>query len=84
MMISTSRVRIISAIIKREVNISKLAEMVGLVESAVSHHKRGLRQMRIFRARREGKEVYSSFIDPHVVELYRHRVRHVQIEISPH
>jgi len=74
----TSRVRILSAIVEQEVNISTLAEMVGLTESAVSHHMRGLRQMNIVRARREGKEVYYSIIDPHIVELFQQGVRHMQ------
>ena len=74
----TSRVRILSVIIDQELNTSKLAELLGLTESAVSHHLRGLRQMRIVRARREGKEVYYSVIDPHIVELFRQGVRHVQ------
>jgi DNA-binding transcriptional ArsR family regulator len=76
----TSRVRILSAIVEQEVNISALAEMVGLTESAVSHHMRGLRQMRIVQARREGKEVYYSVIDPHIVALFQQGVRHVQEE----
>jgi DNA-binding transcriptional ArsR family regulator len=74
----TSRVRILSAVIEQEVNISTLAEMVGLTESAVSHHMRGLRQMHIVRARREGKEVYYSVIDPHLVALFHQGVRHIQ------
>ena len=76
----TSRVRILSAIVEQETNISTLAEMVGLTESAVSHHMRGLRQMRIVRARREGKEVYYSVIDPHIVALFQQGIRHVQEE----
>jgi DNA-binding transcriptional ArsR family regulator len=74
----TSRVRILSAIIEKEVNISTLAEMVGVTESAVSHHMRGLRQMRIVRARRDGKEVYYSVDDPHIIALFQQGVRHVQ------
>jgi ArsR family transcriptional regulator len=73
----TSRVRILSAIIEQEANISALAEILGLTESAVSHHMRGLRQMRIVRARRDGKEVYYSVIDPHIVELFQQGVRHI-------
>ena len=76
----TSRVRILSAIVEQEVNISALAEMVGVTESAVSHHMRGLRQMRIVQARREGKEVYYSVIDPHIVALFQQGVRHIQEE----
>jgi ArsR family transcriptional regulator len=74
----TSRVRILSAILEQEVNTSALAEMIGLTESAVSHHLRGLRQMRIVRARRDGKEVYYSVIDPHLVALFQQGIRHVQ------
>ena len=74
----TSRVRILSAIIDRELNISTLAGLIGLTESAVSHHMRGLRQMHLVRARRDGKEVYYSVIDPHIVELFQQGVRHIK------
>ena len=74
----TSRVRILAAIIEQELNTSKIAEMVGLTESAVSHHMRGLRQMRIVQARRDGKEVYYTVIDPHIVALFQQGVRHIQ------
>jgi len=74
----TSRVRILSAIIEKEVNISALAPLVGVSESAVSHHMRGLRQMRIVRARRDGKEVFYSVDDPHIIALFQQGVRHVQ------
>jgi ArsR family transcriptional regulator len=74
----TSRVRILAAILEREMNISALAELVGVSESAVSHHMRGLRQLHIVRARRDGKEVYYSIVDPHIVALFQQGVRHVQ------
>jgi ArsR family transcriptional regulator len=74
----TSRVRILSAIIEKEVNISALAALVGVSESAVSHHMRGLRQMRIVRARRDGKEVFYSVDDVHIIELFQQGIRHVQ------
>jgi len=74
----TSRVRILAAIIEKEANITALAEMVGITESAISHHMRGLRQMHIVRARREGKEVFYSVNDPHIIALFQQGVRHVQ------
>ena len=76
----TSRVRILSAIIEKEANITALAEMVGITESAISHHMRGLRQMHIVRARRDGKEVFYSVDDPHIIALFQQGVRHVQEE----
>jgi ArsR family transcriptional regulator, lead/cadmium/zinc/bismuth-responsive transcriptional repressor len=74
----TSRVRIMAAIIEQELNTSVIADLVGLTESGVSHHLRGLRQMRIVQARRDGKEVYYSVHDPHIVELFQQGVRHIQ------
>ena len=54
----TSRVRIMSALTTQELNVGALAEIVGISESAVSHHMRGLRQMGLVKARRHGKEVF--------------------------
>jgi len=76
----TSRARILSAILEQEMNISALAELIGVTDSAVSHHMRGLRQMKIVRARRNGKEVYYNVIDPHIIALFQQGVRHVQEE----
>lgn len=74
----TSRVRILSAIIDKEMNVSQLAEMVGVTESAISHHMRGLRQMHLVKARRDGKEVFYFVDDPHIITLFQQGVRHVK------
>jgi len=74
----TSRVRIIYAILDQEMNTSGLAELISLTTSAVSHHLRSLRQMNIVQARREGKEVYYSVRDPHIVALFQQGVEHVR------
>jgi len=74
----TSRVRIMSALLDGEKNVGRLAELVGISESAVSHHMRGLRQTRIVTARRDGKEVYYSITDPHIMTLFRQGVEHVR------
>jgi len=60
-----------------EQNVGKLAEMVGISESAISHHLRGLRQMRIVRARKEGRQVYYALEDEHIADLYRRGLEHV-------
>jgi len=73
-----SRVRILSGIVEQEMNISTLAELIGVTDSAISHHMRGLRQLRLVKSRREGKEVYYYVDDPHIVALFQQGVRHVQ------
>ena len=74
----TSRVRILSAIVDQELNVTALAQAVGISESAVSHHLRGLRQMRLVKARRDGKEVYYRLEDEHIIALFQQGVRHIQ------
>jgi DNA-binding transcriptional ArsR family regulator len=76
----TSRVRILAFIVEKEMNISALAKLIGVTESAVSHHMRGLRQMRLVNSRREGKEVFYRVDDPHIIALFQQGVRHVQEE----
>ena len=73
----TSRVRIISVLVYGEQNVGRLAESTRLTQSAVSHHMRALRQMRLVRARREGRQVFYS-LDAHVVNLFRYGLEHVQ------
>jgi len=74
----TSRVRILSALISEELNVTALALAVGISESAVSHHMRGLRQMRLVESRRDGKEVYYRLEDNHIIALFQQGVKHIQ------
>ncbi|UCD99652.1 MAG: winged helix-turn-helix transcriptional regulator [Chloroflexota bacterium] len=72
-----SRLRIISTLVDQELNVSAIAELVGLSESATSHHLRGLRQMNLVRARKEGRQVYYCLKDEHVKTLYQIGLDHV-------
>jgi ArsR family transcriptional regulator, lead/cadmium/zinc/bismuth-responsive transcriptional repressor len=75
-----SRVRILSAIIEQEMNTSKVAELIGLTESAVSHHLRSLRQQRLVYSHRVGKEVFYQVVDEHIIALFQQGVKHIQDE----
>ncbi|HQZ52590.1 MAG TPA: metalloregulator ArsR/SmtB family transcription factor, partial [Thermoflexales bacterium] len=50
-----SRVRILFSLLQGEVNVGAIAAQIGVSESAVSHHLRGLRQLRIVSARKDGR-----------------------------
>lgn len=76
----TTRVRILSVLTEREMNVGSLAATVNVSQSAVSHHLRGLRQLKLVRARRDGREVYYRVDDEHIIALFQQGVRHVQHE----
>jgi len=73
----TSRVRIISVLAEGEANVGALAEAIGISESAISHHMRGLRQMRLVRARKEGRQVFYTLDDNHILDLFARGLDHV-------
>jgi ArsR family transcriptional regulator, lead/cadmium/zinc/bismuth-responsive transcriptional repressor len=74
----TSRVRILSALVDQELNVTTLAALVGITDSAISHHLRGLRQMRLVQSRRDGKEVYYRIDDEHIIALFQQGIKHIQ------
>ena len=75
-----SRLRIIAALSEEETNVSDLADIVGISESAVSHQLRTLRQLRIVHARKQGREVFYSLDDEHVTDLFRRGLEHIKHE----
>lgn len=74
----TSRVRIIAALTGGEMHVSALADAVGISESAISHHMRHLRQLRLVRTRKDGRYVFYVLDDNHVADLFRCGLEHVQ------
>jgi ArsR family transcriptional regulator, lead/cadmium/zinc/bismuth-responsive transcriptional repressor len=73
-----TRVRILDAISRSELRVGEIAEVLGLTESAVSHQLRLLRNMRLVRSRRDGKSIYYSLDDQHIVRLFEQGLEHVQ------
>ncbi len=74
----TSRIKLLATLIGGETNVGALAEAAGISESAVSHHMRHLRQLRMVRARKEGRQVFYSLEDQHIVDLFLRGVAHIQ------
>jgi DNA-binding transcriptional ArsR family regulator len=67
----------VAALQAGELSVGELAEQVGISHSAVSHHLRHLRQMRLVRARKAGRYVYYALDDDHVIDLFRCGLEHV-------
>lgn len=74
----TSRVRIISALLEKEISVGVLAKQLRMSESAVSHQLRGLRLQRIVKARKEGRQMFYSLDDEHVTDLFRQGLKHME------
>jgi ArsR family transcriptional regulator, lead/cadmium/zinc/bismuth-responsive transcriptional repressor len=72
-----TRVRILDALSQDELCVCDLATLLGLTESAVSHQLRLLRNLRLVRARRDGRMMIYALDDQHIVTLFHQGLRHV-------
>jgi DNA-binding transcriptional ArsR family regulator len=79
---NATRLQIVRALAGRELCVGDLAAAVGASPSAVSHHLRQLRQMRLVRYRRDGKLTYYSLDDEHVAQLFDLGLQHVREELE--
>ncbi|MBT7069961.1 MAG: helix-turn-helix transcriptional regulator [Anaerolineae bacterium] len=75
-----SRIQIVSALIDNEINVGELAKIAGISESAASHQLRTLRQMRLVKSRKKGREVFYSIDDDHIRDLIQRAISHVAHE----
>ena len=73
-----TRTKILSAIEKQEMNVSTISELVGLPISAISHQLRVLRQAKLIKSRKVGKEVFYSLDDEHVSLIFNCALAHVK------
>lgn len=72
-----TRIHIMDALAKSELCVCDLVELLKLSQSATSHQLRVLRSNHLVKFRREGKLVYYSLDDDHVLALYREGLEHI-------
>ena len=72
-----TRVRIIAALVDGEIGVGELVERIGLTKSAVSHQLRGLRDKRLIRTRKQGRNVFVCIDDEHIIELFQRGLDHM-------
>jgi ArsR family transcriptional regulator len=72
-----TRVRIVSLLRGDELCVCDLAAALGMSQSAVSHQLRSLRDLRLVRWRREGRQIFYTLDDDHVADLFQRGLEHV-------
>jgi ArsR family transcriptional regulator len=73
-----TRIRILNALYRSELCVCDLTAILGMNQSAVSHQLRVLRDSRIVRSRKQGKNVLYSLDDSHISDLIRVGFEHIQ------
>jgi len=73
-----TRVRILDVLSHGELCVCDLAAVLGLSQSAVSHQLRLLRGIRLVKPRRDGRIVFYSLDDQHIISIFKQTLQHVE------
>lgn len=74
----STRMKIIYALKLSELCVCDLAFITNSTQSAISHQLRILKQAKLVKSRKEGKVVYYSLKDDHVIKLFEIGREHVE------
>ena len=73
----TTRIKILYSLMAGELCVADIAEAVGATQSAVSHQLRILKQARLVKFQRDGKNVLYSLSDDHVYTMLSQGLTHI-------
>lgn len=73
----TTRIKILYALMGKELRVGEIAEVIGATQSAVSHQLRTLKQAHLVKFSRGGKNVLYSLADDHVITMLAQGLTHV-------
>ena len=73
----STRVKILYALLESELCVCDIAKLMEVTQSAVSHQLRVLKNSKLVKFRREGKTVYYSLADDHVIHILAQGMEHI-------
>ena len=74
----STRIRILYSLFQRELSVTDICENLGMSISAVSHQLRLLKQAKLVRCRREGRQAYYALADDHVKTIIGMAKEHIE------
>ena len=74
----STRVKILFALSLKELCVCDLSALLGMAHSAISHQLRLLRNSNLVKFRKDGKTVYYSLADGHVIKLIGMGIKHAK------
>lgn len=72
-----TRVKILYALLGREMCVCDIAALLGITVSAISHQLRILKQSKLVKFRREGQTLFYSLDDDHVAKIISQGMDHI-------
>ncbi len=73
-----TRLKILYVLLCTEMCVYDIAAVLGMSQSAISHQLRVLKQMGLVKNRREGKTIFYSLADGHIVTILSQGLDHIE------
>lgn len=74
----TTRLKILYVLLCSEMCVYDIATVLGMSQSAISHQLRVLKQLDLVKHRREGKTIFYSLADSHIVTILSQGLDHIE------
>ncbi|MBP5201393.1 helix-turn-helix transcriptional regulator [bacterium] len=74
----STRIKILFALLEREMPVGDLAEVLSMTQSAISHQLRVLKTNGLVKFRRDGKSLIYSLADDHVSKILNMGLEHIE------
>lgn len=74
----STRIKILYALFEAELCVCDIAQLLGVTQTAVSHQLRVLKNNKLVKFRREGKNIFYSLADDHVRSIINQGIEHVE------
>ncbi len=74
----STRMKIINALMIKELCVCDIADITNSTPSAISHQLRVLKQAKLVKYRKDGKSVFYSLDDEHVKEIFEKGREHIE------
>ncbi|MGE7918919.1 ArsR/SmtB family transcription factor [Viridibacillus sp. NPDC093762] len=71
-----TRVKILYLLSQEECSVGHIADVLNMTQSAVSHQLSFLKNLRLVKSRRQGKSLFYSYDDEHVIEVLKQVIDH--------
>ena len=74
----STRIKILYVLVESDMSVGDIAQALNMTQSSISHQLRVLKQSRLVRFRREGKNIGYSLADDHVHTIMSQGLEHLE------
>ena len=74
----STRLKILSVLLVKELCVCDISSLLGITISAISHQLKILRQAKLIKFKKVGKEVFYSLADNHVYQILNMALEHIK------